>query len=114
MNAVDRHGVSALDRHGAVQRGAFSGLVLAEPVTPARSIFNPPYLARSIQMYSMHEALARERMQEQREQAAHSRLAHQLSAARRWDRLAAFSLRRAARSQRRLAESSDAEYQLVG
>ena len=65
-------------------------------------------------MYAMYEALARERMREQRVQSAHRRLSHHLAAARRWHRLAAYSAGRAARSRRRLAEHSAADYQLVG
>ncbi|MFL6162749.1 MAG: hypothetical protein ACJ74U_11040 [Jatrophihabitantaceae bacterium] len=65
-------------------------------------------------MYSMYEAFARERMREQLEQAAQRRLSAQLAAARRWRRLAAYSARRAARSSRRLADHSAADYQLVG
>jgi len=65
-------------------------------------------------MYSMYEALARERMREQREQSARRRLSHDLASARRWRRLAAYSARRAARSGRALAEHSAADFQLVG
>jgi CRISPR/Cas system CSM-associated protein Csm2 small subunit len=69
---------------------------------------------RSTQMYSMYEALARDRMREQRERAAHQRLVNELVSARRWQWLAAYTARRAARSQRRLAERSAADYQLAG
>ncbi len=65
-------------------------------------------------MYSLYEALARERAQEQQAQAARYRLSHQLAAARRWRRLAAYSAGRAARCQRRLADQSGADYQLAG
>jgi hypothetical protein len=65
-------------------------------------------------MYTMYEALARERAQEQAMLAAQYRLSHQLVTARRWHRLAAYSARRAARSQHRLAEQLSADYQLVG
>ncbi|MGI8666425.1 MAG: hypothetical protein ACR2N4_10390 [Jatrophihabitans sp.] len=64
-------------------------------------------------MYSMYEALARERMREQQEQAARRRLSQQLASAQRWQRLAAYSARRAARSRRRLAENPAADYQLA-
>lgn len=64
-------------------------------------------------MYSMYEALARERMQERREQAAQRRLCSQLASARLWRRLAAYSARQEARSLRHLAERSAADYQLV-
>jgi hypothetical protein len=65
-------------------------------------------------MYSMYEALARERQREQREQAARQRLSQQLASVRLWQRLAAYSARRAARSRYHLAEQSAADYQLVG
>jgi len=65
-------------------------------------------------MYTMYEALARERTQEQTVLAAQRRLSQQLVQARRWHRLAAYSARRAARSERRLAEQQGAGYQLVG
>ncbi|MDQ2838466.1 MAG: hypothetical protein M3Y42_16010 [Actinomycetota bacterium] len=65
-------------------------------------------------MYSMYEALARERNREQREQAARQRLSQQVASARLWQRLAAYSAGRAARSRRQLAEQSAADYQLVG
>jgi hypothetical protein len=70
--------------------------------------------SRSTQMYSMYEALARERMQDQLARAARRRLSQQLVSAHRWRRLAAYSTRRAARSDRRLAEQSAADFQLVG
>lgn len=65
-------------------------------------------------MYTMYEALARERTHEQLTSAAQRRLAHQLAQTRRWSRLAAYSAGRAARSERRLAERLAADYQLVG
>lgn len=65
-------------------------------------------------MYTMYEALARERTQEQLTLAAQHRLSQQLVQTRRWHRLAAFSARRAARSERRLTEELAADYQLVG
>ena len=65
-------------------------------------------------MYTMYEALARERTQEQVVLAAQYRLSQQLVTARRWRRLAGYSARRATRSQRRLTEELSADYQLVG
>jgi hypothetical protein len=64
-------------------------------------------------MFTMYEALSRERTQEQLMQAAQHRLSQQLVQSRRWHRLAAYSARRAARSERRLTELAG-EYQLVG
>jgi hypothetical protein len=65
-------------------------------------------------MYQMYEALARERQREQREQAAQRRLASELASVRLWQRLAGYASRRAARSSRRLAEHSAADYSLAG
>ncbi len=65
-------------------------------------------------MYASYEALARERTQEQLVEAARYRLCRQVASARRWRRLAAYSTGRAARSERRLAEQLETEYQLVG
>jgi hypothetical protein len=65
-------------------------------------------------MYTMYEALARDRMQEQMASAAQRRLSQQLVHTHRWHRLAAYSANRAARSQRRLAEQLGADYELVG
>lgn len=65
-------------------------------------------------MYSMYEAFARERMREQVEQAAQRRLSARLASARMWRRVASYSAGRAARSSRRVAEQSAADYQLVG
>lgn len=64
-------------------------------------------------MYSMYEALARERMYELQEQAARQRLCSHLSSARLWRRLAAFAARQEARSRVRLADRSVADYQLA-
>jgi hypothetical protein len=71
------------------------------------------YLRWSIQMYQMHEALARERIREQREQAARRRLVAEVVSVRLWQRLAAYASRRAARSSRRLAEHSASDYSLA-
>jgi len=65
-------------------------------------------------MYTMYEALARERAQEQAVLAAQHRLSQQLVTARRWRRLALYTARRSTRSQRRLTEQLSADYQLVG
>jgi hypothetical protein len=111
---VDRWGVSSRDRHGVIDIKRF----LAERAKPARPSTDSTVLfadlSRSIQMYSMYEAFARERMRQQVEQAAQHRLSSQLASARMWRRLAAYSASRAARSSRRLAEQSAADYQLVG
>jgi hypothetical protein len=64
-------------------------------------------------MYAMYEALARDRMREQRRDVAQARRASELASVRLWHRLAAYAARRAARSQRQLAERSAADYDLV-
>jgi hypothetical protein len=69
--------------------------------------------SRSFAMHSQYEALARERMLEQRANAAHLRLTNELAAARRWRRLAAFAASRASRSQRLLAERSATDNSLA-
>jgi hypothetical protein len=71
------------------------------------------FIPWSSQMHYMYEALARDRQREQQERAAQNRLASELASARLWQRLSAYSARRAARSQRRLAEHAAAEYQLA-
>ena len=110
---IDRWGVSSRDQHGVTDRRRRR----TELAMPARwraeltVLFNNS--ARSIQMYSMYEAFARERMREQLEQAAQRRLSAQVASARMWRRLASYSASRAVRSSRRLAEHSTADYQLV-
>ncbi|HEU5271411.1 MAG TPA: hypothetical protein VFU36_15905 [Jatrophihabitans sp.] len=110
---VDRWGVCSRDQHGVIDNKRRRN----ELATPARRgaeltvLFNNS--ARSIQMYSMYEAFARERMREHLEQAAQRRLSAHVASARMWRRLAVYSAGRAARSSRRLAEHSAAEYQLV-
>ena len=64
-------------------------------------------------MYTQHEALARERMLEQRSSAAHRRLVRQISAGRRWQWIANYSAGRARSSQRRSAERSAGSYELA-
>ena len=111
---VDRWGVSSRDRHGVIDTKRYR----AELAMPARSGTGSTVLfadlSRSIQMYSMYEAFARERMREQVEQAAQRRLSSQLASARMWRRFASYSAGRAARSSRWLAEQSAADYQLAG
>jgi hypothetical protein len=45
------------------------------------------HVLRSITMYSMHEALARDRMREHESRSRQARLARELAAARRWHRV---------------------------
>jgi hypothetical protein len=65
-------------------------------------------------MYQLHEAMARERMRDIRDNAAQRRLASQASSARSWRLLAAYVARRAAKSEQRLAEIPSSEYDLAG
>jgi hypothetical protein len=57
----------------------------------------------SIKMYSMHEALARERMREQEQRSRDARLARSLAAQRRWHRV---SLRARAAEERHALRAS--------
>jgi hypothetical protein len=109
--SVDRRGVNSLDRHGVMYR--FDGNAMELPADPSIFVSSFPNAIRSITMYSMYEALARERMREQREQSARRRLSQDVASVRRWHRLADFSARRATRSRRQLAEHSAADFQLV-
>jgi hypothetical protein len=105
---VDQRGINPLDQHGVIDDGR------VRPEPSIRNWFHTTNTSnRSVQMYSMYEALARERMREQLEQSASRRLSANLASARLWRQLAAFSARRAARSSRRLAEVAAMEYQLV-
>ena len=55
---------------------------------PARSrTTSNLHFLRSIKMYSMHEALARDRMREHESRSRQARLARELAAARRWHRV---------------------------
>jgi hypothetical protein len=92
-------------------RGARYRRTVAAATNPAELKLS--YLRWSIQMYHMHEALARERIREQREQAARRRLVAEVASVRLWQRLAAYASRRAARSSRRLAEHSASDYSLA-
>lgn len=55
------------------------------------------FYLRSIKMYAMYEALARERMREEQRRSRQARLARELAAQRRWHRV---SLRARAAEQR--------------
>jgi len=57
----------------------------------------------SLPMYSMHEALARDRMREAEQRSAEARLVRTLSAHRRWHRVA----QRAQATEQRLAQRAD-------
>ena len=107
---IDRRGINPLDQHGVIDEERFRQDPSDDDRTPSGTIIN--FSNRSTQMYSMYEAFARERTREQLERAASQRLSSQLASARLWRRLAAYTARRAARSNRRLAEARD--YQLVG
>jgi hypothetical protein len=68
----------------------------AEAGRPSTEHLSLTYL-RSTKMYSMHEALARDRMREQEQRSRQARLARSLAAQRRWHRV---SLRARAAEQR--------------
>jgi hypothetical protein len=55
----------------------------------------------SIKMYSMHEALARDRMREQEQRSREARLARELAAERRWHRVSIHARQAQARHARR-------------
>jgi hypothetical protein len=61
---------------------------------------------RSTKMYSMNEALARDRMREQEQRSRDARLARSLAAQRRWHRV---SLRARAAEQRHAFRASQVE-----
>jgi hypothetical protein len=90
-------------RAGAIRDGWAQGI---RPAVAQPNFQTEPDFPRSIQMYLHSEVLARERILQQRERAAKRRLANELATARRWQRLAAFSARRANRSQHRPRERS--------
>jgi hypothetical protein len=60
----------------------------------------------STKMYSMHEALARDRMREQEQRARENRLARELAAHRRWHRVAVHARAAQARHARRLSRAA--------
>jgi hypothetical protein len=61
---------------------------------------------RSIRMYSMYEALARDRMRVEEQRSRHARLASELAAQRRWHRVSLRARRAVARHARRVSELS--------
>lgn len=64
-------------------------------------------------MYCQQEAFARERIRDRRAMAARRNMAGEAASIRMWQRLAAFSARRAARSQERLEELTAADHPLT-
>jgi hypothetical protein len=59
----------------------------------------------SIKMYSMHEALARDRMREREQQSRQARLARELAAERRWHRVSLHARAAQARHARRVSRA---------
>lgn len=112
MRFVNPRGINPLDRHGV--DGHWTA-PLAVPTSVRLRTTTSIHFAftRSIQMYTMYETLARERTTELQRQAARWRLSNELASARLWQRLASYTARRAARSRRRVADSSAADYQLA-
>jgi hypothetical protein len=60
---------------------------------------------RSTKMYSMHEALARDRMRESEQRSREGRLARELAAERRWHRVSVHAKAAQARHARRVSRS---------
>jgi len=60
----------------------------------------------STKMYSMHEALARDRMRENEQRSRQSRVARELAAERRWHRVSTHSRAAQERHLRRLARAA--------
>jgi hypothetical protein len=60
---------------------------------------------RSTKMYSMHEALARDRMRESEQRSREGRLARELAAERRWHRVSVHARAAQARHARRVSRS---------
>lgn len=60
-------------------------------VTRTEKYATNTHYPRSIDMHTMHEALARERMQEREKQSREAHLARELAAARRWHRVSRYA-----------------------
>ena len=63
-------------------------------------------LSRSITMYVMHEALARDRMRESQQRSREMRLARELAAQRRWHRVSRYARAAESRHAERVHEAS--------
>lgn len=73
--------------------------------TPAMPNLFDVYHPRSDTMYSMHEALARDRMREKEQRSRHARVARELAAERRWHRVSVHARAAQARHARRVSRS---------
>ena len=73
-----------------------------------------PNLTGSLLMYSMHEALARDRMREAEHRSAEARLIRTLSAHRRWHRAALRARAAEQRLAREVSEQLTSQRELVG
>ena len=62
---------------------------------------------RSTEMYTMQDALARDRMREREQQARHSRLSAELAAANRWQYLAEHARAAASRHSQRASQAAE-------
>jgi len=67
----------------------------------------------SLPMYSMHEALARDRMREAEHRSAEARLMRKLSAHRRWHRVAVRARVAEERLARQVSDQLSSEHELV-
>jgi hypothetical protein len=63
------------------------------------------HFLRSTKMYSMHEALARDRMREHEQRSRQARLARELAAERRWHRVSLHARAAQARHARRVSRA---------
>lgn len=72
----------------------------------ARTNSNNFHHLGSIKMYSMHEALARDRMREQEHRSREARLARELAAERRWHRVSVRARQAQARHAHRARRAS--------
>ena len=76
----------------------------ADTGRPSTEHLSLTYL-RSTKMYSMHEALARDRMRESEQRSREGRLARELAAERRWHRVSVHARAAQARHARRVSRS---------
>ena len=64
-------------------------MITTKTATPAHISNRFDFTVRGLEMYTMHEALAREHMREQLRASRHASLVRELAAVRRWQRVQA-------------------------
>jgi hypothetical protein len=89
--------------------GRMSGRMNTRPSNPNHF----SQLKGSLPMYSMHEALARDRMREAEQRSAEARLTRMLSAHRRWHRVAVRARAAEERLAREVSEQLTTQHELV-